>query len=53
MPVPKDKQELYGKIVGHLQNIGYGLTTAKNKADSAVKTKGKGKRKAKKAKGKT
>ena len=45
MPVPKKKRELYGKIVGHLQNIGYGLEEAKDKADSAVKTKKKSQRK--------
>lgn len=41
MPVPKKKRELYGKIVGHLQNMGYGLEEAKGKADSAIKSKGK------------
>jgi hypothetical protein len=36
MPVPKGKRDLYGKIVGHLQNIGIGREEAKDKADSAV-----------------
>jgi hypothetical protein len=36
MPVPKGKQKLYGKIVGHLQNIGISREAAKDKADSAV-----------------
>lgn len=48
MPVPKGKQKLYGKIVGHLQNLGIGREEAKDKADSAVKkakpTKGKGRK---------
>jgi hypothetical protein len=48
MPVPKGKQKVYGKIVGHLQNLGYGLETAKNKADKAVKDMGKKKPKRKK-----
>jgi hypothetical protein len=41
MPVPKGKQKLYGKIVGHLQNLGIGREEAKDKADSAVKSKAK------------
>ena len=36
MPVPKDKQKLYGKIAGHLQNLGYTLTEAKARADKAI-----------------
>jgi hypothetical protein len=40
MPVPKGKQKLYGKIVGHLQNLGIGREAAKDKADSAVSTRG-------------
>jgi hypothetical protein len=36
MPVEKSKQKLYGKIVGHLQNIGISREAAKDKADSAV-----------------
>jgi len=39
MPVPKDKQTLYGKIVGHLQNLGFSNATAKTKADKAIKPK--------------
>jgi hypothetical protein len=38
MPVPKGKQKLYGKIVGHLQNIGISREAAKDKADSAVRS---------------
>jgi len=37
MPVPKKKQELYGKIVGHMQNLGKSLEEAKNIADRAIK----------------
>lgn len=36
MPVPKDKEELYGKIAGHMQNEGKSLAEAKNIADKAV-----------------
>jgi len=36
MPVPKGKEELYGKIAGHMQNLGKSLTEAKNIADKAV-----------------
>lgn len=39
MPVPKKKQTLYGKIVGHLINSGYSPEAAKNKADKAIKDK--------------
>lgn len=39
MPVPKDKQELYGKIVGHMINKGKTLEEAKKIADKAVKKK--------------
>ena len=38
MPVPKKKQELYGKVAGHMQNLGYSLSDAKEKADSAIKS---------------
>jgi len=48
MPVPKDKQDMYGKVVGHLQNMGYSLEEAKNKADKAVKNSKKSKREKKK-----
>jgi hypothetical protein len=37
MPVPKGKEKLYGKIVGHLQNLGFSYETAKNKTDKAIK----------------
>lgn len=37
MPVPKDKEAIYGKIVGHLQNLGYSLDQAKKKTDKAIK----------------
>jgi hypothetical protein len=54
MPVPKGKQKLYGKIVGHLQNLGIGKEEAKDKADSAVKkakpAKGKGRKSARASK---
>lgn len=56
MPVPKQKEALYGKIVGHQINLmkkkgtykkGSGLKAAKNIADRAIlsprKTKKKGK----------
>lgn len=36
MPVPKGKEKIYGKIVGHLQNLGYSRTVAKQKADKAI-----------------
>jgi hypothetical protein len=51
MPVPKSKKKLYGKVVGHMQNVGYGYEEAKDIADRAVKAKPKGTRK-KVAKGK-
>jgi hypothetical protein len=47
MPVPKKKQKLYGKVVGHMQNVGYGYEEAKDIADRAVKAKPKGKKTAK------
>jgi hypothetical protein len=47
MPVPKSKQKLYGKVVGHMQNVGYGYEEAKDIADRAVKSKPKGKSKGK------
>lgn len=47
MPVPKKKQELYGKVIGHLINVGYSKEEAKGKADKAVKN---GKKKVKKGK---
>ncbi len=37
MPVPKDKQALYGKIVGHMMNKGKSLDEAKDIADRAIK----------------
>lgn len=40
MPVPKGKQKMYSKVVGHLQNIGFGREEAKDKADRAVMDKG-------------
>lgn len=51
MPVPKGKQKLYGKIVGHLQNLGIGREEAKDKADSAVKKSDRGSHKGKGRKG--
>ncbi len=39
MPVPKDKEALYGKIAGHMQNLGKSLTEAKDIADKAVMSK--------------
>lgn len=39
MPIPKSKQKEYGKIVGHLINMGDSLESAKNKADSAIEKK--------------
>src|SRR6266567_3676571 len=39
MPVPKGKEELYGKIAGHMQNLGKSLEEAKDIADRAVKVK--------------
>jgi len=39
MPVPKGKEELYRKVVGHMQNLGKGLKESKNIADRAVKVK--------------
>lgn len=36
MPVPKSKEKIYGRIVGHLQNLGYSLTQAKKKTDKAI-----------------
>jgi len=39
MPVPKGKEDLYGKIAGHMQNLGKSLGEAKNIADRAVKVK--------------
>jgi len=40
MPVPKGKQELYGKVVGHMINLGKSTEAAKDIADKAVKVKG-------------
>lgn len=37
MPVPKDKQDLYGKVVGKNINAGKSLNAAKRIADKAVK----------------
>lgn len=39
MPIPKQKQELYGKVVGHNINTGHSLKEAKSIADKAVKVK--------------
>ncbi len=39
MPVPKKKQKLYGKIAGHMQNLGKSLPEAKDIADRAIKVK--------------
>jgi hypothetical protein len=39
MPVPKGKQKLYGKIAGHMQNLGKSFEEAKDIADRAVKVK--------------
>ena len=36
MPVPKDKQALYGKIIGRMINLGKGKKKAKKIADKAV-----------------
>lgn len=38
MPVPKDKQDLYGKIVGKNINSGKSLSAAKRIADKAIKS---------------
>lgn len=46
MPVPKGKEDLYGKIVGHMINTGHNREESKNIADRAVKDKG-GKKKCK------
>lgn len=37
MPIPKDKQELYGKILGRMLNIGKGKKKAKSIAEKAVR----------------
>lgn len=37
MPVPKKKQKLYGKVIGHMINTGKSQAEAKNIADKAVK----------------
>lgn len=36
MPVPKQDEALYGKIAGHMQNLGKSLTEAKHIADKAI-----------------
>lgn len=36
MPVPKKYENLYGRIVGHMQNMGHSLEGAKAIADKAV-----------------
>jgi hypothetical protein len=41
MPVPKKKQKLYGKVVGHMINSGKSLEEAKDIADKAVHVGGK------------
>lgn len=37
MPIPKKYEDLYGRIVGRLQNIGYSHEEAKVKADKALR----------------
>lgn len=44
MPVPKGKQDLYGKIVGHMQNLGKSREESKDIADRAVVVPKKGKK---------
>jgi hypothetical protein len=36
MPIPKDKQKLYGKIIGRMINLGKGKKKVKKIADRAV-----------------
>lgn len=36
LPIPKEKQKLYGKILGHMLNLGKGKKKAKKIADKAV-----------------
>ena len=38
MPVPKNKQKLYGKVVGHMQNLEKSFEESKNIADKAIET---------------
>ena len=42
MPIPKDKQILYGKTIGRMINLGKGKSKAKKIADKAVLDKEKG-----------
>lgn len=37
MPIPKKKQKLYGKILGHMLNLGKGKAQAKSIAEAAIK----------------
>lgn len=37
MPIPKDKQNLYGKVIGHNLNQGKSKQEAKEIAEAAVK----------------
>ena len=37
MPIPKDKQKLYGKVIGHMINSGKSQDEAKAIAEAAVK----------------
>lgn len=39
MPVPKDKQDMYGKVVGKNINSGKSLSAAKKIADKAIRDK--------------
>jgi len=45
MPVPKDKRDLYAKVVGRQINLGKTLKEARAIADAAIKSKPKGKKK--------
>ena len=42
MPIPKDKQVLYSKIIGRMINLGKGKNKSKKIADKAVLDKEKG-----------
>jgi len=37
MPIPKKKQKLYSKVIGHMLNLGKSKETAKAIAEAAVK----------------
>jgi len=39
MPVPKGKEEMYGKVLGHNRNMGKSMEESKAIADRAVKSK--------------